>query len=277
MTRLALIGPGRVGKTLVQLLPKDKVRLGAVLSRDLTSARRAVRLMKRGSAARTLQRLNEADVVLIAVPEPALDGVVEQLSQVKVDYQDKVILHTSTTHGSEALAPLETLGAAVGSLQPLYIFQSPVLTLSGVYFVYEGTRVAAAVARQLVRELGAEFQLVKADHKANHTVAVSMASDLLTGLLEGATRQMMTSGFTRRRALAAISPVVEATMEEYARSGRNSRPGPLLQRSRIAAEQYLPALQAADPEAAEHYRSLSALTLRVLGRDKEAGQLASDT
>ena len=96
-------------------------------------------------------------MVLIAVPEPALDGVVEQLSQAKVDYQDKVILHTSTAHGSEALAPLETLGAAVGSVQPLYIFQRPVLTLSGVYFVYEGTRVAAAVARQLVCELGRSF------------------------------------------------------------------------------------------------------------------------
>ena len=276
MTRLALIGPGRVGRTLVQLLPQDKFHLGAVLSRDLTSARRAVRIMKRGSAAKTLRRLNDADVVLIAVPEPALEGVVEQLRKATVDYQDKVILHTSTAHGSEALAPLKKLGAAVGSLQPLYIFQSPVLSLSGVYFVYEGTRVAAAVARQLVRELGAEFQLVKADHKANHTVAASMASDLLTGLLEGATRQMMASGFTRRRALAAISRVVEATMEEYARSGRNSRPGVLLKRSRVAAEQYLPALCAADPETAEHYRRFATFALGILSRDEEAGQLAND-
>jgi len=276
VTRLALIGPGRVGRTLVQLLPQDKFHLGAVLSRDLTSARRAVRIMKRGSAAKTLRRLNDADVVLIAVPEPALEGVVEQLRKAKVDYQDKVILHTSTAHGSEALAPLKKLGAAVGSLQPLYIFQSPVLSLSGVYFVYEGTRVAAAVARQLVRELGAEFQLVKADHKANHTVAASMASDLLTGLLEGATRQMMASGFTRRRALAAISRGVAAPIEEYARSGRNSRPGVLLKRSRVAAEQYLPALCAADPETAEHYRRFATFALGILSRDEEAGQLAND-
>ena len=277
MTRLALIGPGRVGRTLVQLLPQDRVQLGAVLSRDLTSARRAVRIMKRGSAVKTLRRLNDADVVLIAVPETALGGVVEQLGRARIEYQDKVILHTSTARGSEALSPLKKLGAEVGSLQPLYIFQSPVLSLSGVYFVYEGTRVAAVAARRLVRELGAEFQLVKADHKANHTVAASMASDLLTGLLEGATRQMMASGFTRRRALSAISRVVEATMEEYARSGRNSRPGPLLQRSRMTAEQYLAALQTADPDAAEHYRTFAALTLRVLGRDEEAGQLANHT
>ena len=95
MIRLALIGPGRVGRTLARLLPKDKVRLGAVISRNLTSARRAVRVMKRGSAVKTLRRLNEADVVLIAVPEPEIPGVVERLEEAKVDYEGKVILHTS--------------------------------------------------------------------------------------------------------------------------------------------------------------------------------------
>lgn len=277
MTRLALIGPGRVGRTLVQLLPQDKFQLGAVLSRDLTSARRSVRLMKRGSAAKTPRRLHEADVVLIAVPEPALEGVVEQLREAKIDYRDKVILHTGMTSGSETLAPLKKLGASVGSLQPLYVFQRPVLTLTGVYFVSEGSRAATAMARQLVRELGAEFQLVKADQKIRHTIAASMASDLLTGLIEGTIRQMVAGGFTRRRGLAAISRLVEASIEEYERAGRDSRPGPLLQRSRFATEQCLAAFEAVDPEGTEHYRCCASLALRMLGRDKEARHLANST
>ena len=273
MTRLALIGPGRVGRTLARLLPKDKVRLGPVISRNLTSARRAVRVMKRGSAVKTLRRLNEADVVLIAVPEPELPGVVEQLEQAKVDYKGKVILHTSTIRGSEVLAPLKKHGADVGSLQPLYVFQTPVLTLAGVYFVYEGSRVGATIARQLVRDLGAEFQLVKADDRVHYSIAASMASDLLTGLLEGSIRQMMAGGFTRRRALAAISRVVEATIEEHEKSGRNSRPGPLLQQPEIAAEWYLPTLRSADSAAAERYRVLASHALSALDRDEEARKL----
>ena len=100
-----------------------------------------------------------------------------------------------------------------------------------------------------------------------------MASDLLTGLLEGSIRQMMAGGFTRRRALAAISRVVEATIEEHEKSGRNSRPGPLLQQPEIAAEWYLPALRSADSAVAERYRVLASHALSALDRDGEARKL----
>ena len=266
MTELGLVGPGRVGRALTQLLPADKFHVGPVLSSSMTSARRGVRLMHLGVATDDPEDFRPCKALLLAVPDADLDSVVERLASVTFSYRNKVVLHTSVERNSGALAPLQRRGAAVGSLQPLYGFQHPVLSLAGVYFAFEGSRPAGAVARRIVRALKAEFQLVKAVHRARHTVAHSMASDLLTGLLESSVRQMMSSGYSRRRAFEAVSKVVEVTMADYKRSGPRSRPGPLLQNSGFPANSSLAALRELDPEAVEDYVCCAAQTLRVLGR-----------
>ena len=66
---VGLVGPGRVGRALAELLPEESFRLGPVLSSNLTSARRAVRLMRRGSPAAGPEDLAACKVVLIAVPD----------------------------------------------------------------------------------------------------------------------------------------------------------------------------------------------------------------
>ncbi|MDA1315225.1 MAG: DUF2520 domain-containing protein [Acidobacteria bacterium] len=272
--RLGLVGPGRVGRGLVQLLPPQTFHVGPVLSRDFTSARRAVRLMQLGEATADLEDLKNCKIVLVTVPDQALDEVIAKLAQVQFRYQKKVVLHTSLARGSKALARLRLRGAATGSLQPLYGFQHPVLSLHGVHFSFEGSRVAAAPARRIVRALGGEFQLVKASQKAqhHHLVAHSMASDLMTGLLESAVRRMRLSGYTRKRAFQAISKLIELSVKDYAQSGRKSRPGPLLQNENRAAELFLKGLEGIDSETADDYIRCARQTLQVLRQDQKEGE-----
>lgn len=264
--RLGLVGPGRVGRSVVQLLPPDRFRLGPVLSHKLTSARRAVRLMQLGEATDDLEDLKSCRVILLTVPGRALNEVIVGLTNVKFSYAKKVVLHTSLGRSSKALTPLRLKGAAIGSLQPFYGFQHPVLSLRGVYFGFEGSRTAADPARRIVRALGGEFQLVKASHSAHHLAAHSMATDLLTGLMEDSVRQMMSSGYSRRRAFQAVSKLIELAVKDYAQSGRKSRPGPLLQKGNEPATQLLRSLEGFDSETADDYRRWARQTLRVLGR-----------
>ena len=95
MTKVGLIGPGRVGRTLVTLLPRDKFRLGPVLSHNFASARRAVRLLEMGEPSDDLAELVACNVVLIAVPDEVLESVVERLADVIFRYDGTVLLHTS--------------------------------------------------------------------------------------------------------------------------------------------------------------------------------------
>ena len=267
MTKVGLIGPGRVGRALVTLLPRDKFQLEFVLSHNFVSARRAVRLLELGEPTDDPEDLVGCDVVLIAAPDEVLESVVERLAGVSFRYHGKVVLQTSGSRSRAVLQPLAALGAATGSMHPLYVFQKPVLSLAGVYFTVEGGPVAAQMARLMIQSWDAEFQRVRPEHKVRHAIAQSMVSDLLTGLLEGAVQQMMEGGFPRKRALHAVSKILDVTLKEYTRAGRHSKPGPLLQGAIERARHDLSALKRVDPTAAEDYRNRAIETLRVLRRD----------
>ena len=276
MTEIGLVGPGRVGRTLVELLPREKFRLGPVLSRSATSSRRAVRELEAGFVAEDAEAFASSKIILFSVTDDALPLVVKQFSATSFSLEHKVVLHTSGVCASAVLQPLQTRGAAVGSMHPLYIFQRPVPSLADVHFTVEGDRQAVVTARRLIRAWGGKFQLVKPEQRIHHSIARSLSSDMLTGLVEIAVQQMVAGGFSRRRGLSALSRVLQAAQEDYARSGRSSRPGPLLSGDLSTVHAQLKALEEADPELAQAYRMASRQTLRTLQKETVESILPAD-
>lgn len=270
MTEIGLVGPGKVGCALVERLPPQLFQLGPVLSGTQTSARRAVRLIGAGAPTTDPDKFRSSKAVLIAVPDTALEAVVRRLARVSFSWRKKVVLHTSGTMSSKVLEPLRARGAAVGSMHPFYVFQRPVLSLEGVLFTVEGSSAATNLARRIVRAYGGEFELIKAHKKVHHSIAATILSDFLTGLLEAAIQQMVAGGFTRRRALDAANTMLQAVLKDYERSGRKSRPGPLLRGEGQTVSRHLTALEDFDPELREAYRCAAQAALAILRRDREA-------
>lgn len=264
---VGLVGPGRVGRALAELLPEESFRLGPVLSSNLTSARRAVRLMRRGSPAAGPEDLAACPVVLIAVPDTALEETALGLYKTEFSWKKKVVLHTSGILGSSVLEPLEKRGASIGSMHPLYVFQRRPVSLAGVHFTVEGNSPAVNVARKMIRSFDGEFQVVGPEDKVHHSIATTLVSDFSTGLLEAAVGQMVAGGFSRKRALGAINRLLEVSLEDYERSGRSSRPGPLLQGNTEAVRRHLETLRIDDPQLARTYRHVAKGTLAFLQKD----------
>jgi len=264
VTDVGLVGPGRVGRTLAELLPQDRFRLGPVLSRTPTSARRAVREMERGVAVADCEAFADCNVIVVSVPDEELPAVVKRFATARLGGNKKAVLHTSGLHAASVFEPLRKRGAAAGSMHPLFVFQRPVPSLAGVHFTVEGDAAAAAAARRLIRAWNGEFQLVKPNHKIYHSIARSFLSDLLTGLLEAAVQQMVTGGFSRKRAYHAVSQILGVALDDYAHSGRSSRPGPLLSGDVLTIRRQLETLQRTDTALAETYRKAACQTLRTL-------------
>jgi predicted short-subunit dehydrogenase-like oxidoreductase (DUF2520 family) len=270
VVEVGLIGAGRVGRTLTALLSREQFQLGPVVGPTPTSARRSVREMATGTAAASLEALSSCAVILVAVPDVVLGEVVGKLANVRFRFTKKVVLQTTRLHNSSHLEPLRRRGAAVGSLQPLFVFQKPVPSLSGVYCAVEGDPAATRMARRMIRCWDGEFQLVRADQKMHLGIACSIAADFLPGLLEMVAQQLMLAGFLKKRSLDAISPVLDAAFSEYSRAGRRARPGPLLQALPHTIRHYLDALRDADPAMAEAYRRTARQTLEILRRNSDA-------
>jgi predicted short-subunit dehydrogenase-like oxidoreductase (DUF2520 family) len=249
------------------------------MARTLTSARRAVRELEIGQPAADWDCFASCQLVLIAVAETGIENVVEKLARAGFSFERKIVLHTSRVRCSSILAPLQRRGAAIGSLLPIYTFQRPVPSLARVHCVVEGDALAVRMARRLVRAWEAEVQLVQAEERIHLAVATSIISDVFTGLLESAVQSTTLGGFSRKRALAALSELIAATVHDYERSGRRSRPGPLLQGDSEIVRSYVRRLEAVNPRAAGFYRRAARLALEAYERtdegfsflDREAG------
>lgn len=261
MTKIALVGPGSVGRALFQALPTNRFSHGAVLSHSLTSARHAVRLMGEGAATEDPEALAASTLILIAVPDRVIPEVAARLAATKFSYSKKLVLHTGLASTSAALGILAKRGAAVGSLCPVCLFQNPVLSYRGVHFLVEGDELAVRAARKLVQALGGEFNRIKPEDKHHNLIAFSMVSDLITGVLELAVLRMNEAGLSRKRSISALRPVVAAAVQDFAQSHRNSRPGPILRPAHEDVAAWVAAVREVDREGLARLAKMAKLIL----------------
>src|SRR5271163_2974281 len=121
---LAIIGAGRVGRALGRLLREQGWKIGAVITRNAATARRAVRFIGSGQGHAAMSRqVLAARVILITTPDDAVTAVAEELARIGAEeLRGKVVLHTSGSLDARALRALREHGAALGSVHPMQSF-----------------------------------------------------------------------------------------------------------------------------------------------------------
>jgi predicted short-subunit dehydrogenase-like oxidoreductase (DUF2520 family) len=263
MIRVGLIGPGRAGQALVRLLPPAKYEVGPVFSRNFTSARRAVRLMRLGAPTASLDDFADCRVILIAVPDDAIAAAAQQLAEASFSFRGKIVFHTSGALDSSLLAPVRTRRAAVASLHPLQSFGRHVLSLAGIHFAVEGDEKALRWAQILVTDWHGKILRLKPGQKLLYHAAATFVSPLFTPLIQAAVVLMGHAGVGRKTAIQALKPLLLTTLENFTHSGRQSWTGPLARGDAGTIEKHVAALESADPVLARYYRwsALSALSL----------------
>jgi len=215
----------------------------------------------------------EADVILLATPDKTLAGVAEQLARIAGNAcRGKVVLHTSGALDSGVLAPLARLGAATGSLHPMQTFTGrEVPKLKGVVFAVEGDPAARRVAERIARELGGVPVIIDASSKAAYHAAGALVAGHSLALIEAATRILMRSGFTRRRAMQAVLPLTRQMLDNFERFGPQAAwTGPIARGDYAVVQAHEKALRAYPREFQWAYAALALLAGRVLAKDSKA-------
>ncbi len=215
----------------------------------------------------------ESDVILVAVPDGAIETVARRLAQkCGKACRGKVVLHTSGALDRSVLAPLARCGAATGSLHPMQTFSGRALpNLKGVIFAVEGDARARRAAQQIARHLGGVPVTIKGASKpAYHAAAVLVAGQAL-GLVEAATRILRRAGFTRRRAVAALLPLMRQMLDNFERLGPQAAwTGPVARGDLAVVAEHRKALKKFPREFREAYAALSLLAGRVLSKKPAA-------
>ena len=274
---LAIIGAGRVGRALGRGLREAGWRIGAVVTRSVASARRAVRFIGAGKAFGGLTRhVLLSQVILITTPDDEIVVVARELARIsEEELRGSVVLHTSGATDSGALEVLRAHGATIGSMHPLQSFSGVhVPSLEGRVFAIEGETQAVRVARQIARELGGSPVRVAGGKKLLYHAAAAMAAGHILAVEEAATQLLGSLGMKRREAVRALLPLTRQVLDNFETLGpRAAWTGPLARGDFKVVRAHLQALRDSPEEFVLAYEALSRLAVRVLAQDT-AGTLA---
>lgn len=247
---VTVVGGGRVGLSIARALRASGSEV-AVLSR-VDSEWDAM--------------LGRAAIVVIAVPDDAIDAVSRRLAESGAISARHAVLHTSGALDRTALHPLSGTAAALGSLHPLQSFNDPRGSpelLNGCPAIVEGDERALLRADALATALGMTpvLRLDAAGKRRYHAAAV-VASNYLVVLAEVATQLARDAGLDASAALFA--PLMQQTLDNLLREGtERALTGPIRRGDAGTVAAHLAAL---DGETREVYRVLGLAAVSLARR-----------
>ncbi|MFZ0530164.1 MAG: DUF2520 domain-containing protein, partial [Propionicimonas sp.] len=183
-------------------------------------------------------------VVLLCVPDHAIGAVARTIEP------GPLVGHCS---GATTLEPLGDHPAF--SLHPLMTVPAGGVTdFTGVVCAVAGHPVAT----ELALRLGMRPIEVADEDRAAYHAAASMASNFLVTLEDAAERVAATAGLHREDLL----PLVRATVENWARLGRDALTGPISRGDAATVEKHRQVLLARTPDLVDLYDTMAEVTRR---------------
>lgn len=271
-----MVGPGKVGASLASWAVAggaEAIALG-VRREDEAARLLAGRL---DCVTVPLPRLGSADqdLLLVTVPDPALDEVARTLRRRK---QAAVVLHTSGSRDASALAPLAARGSAVGSFHPLKAFPHPLLDPghgAGVLFGIDGDRAARDLAARLAQAWGASVATIPPAARLPYHFAATLAAGGVVTLLAAVSELMEASGVPR----AVLDGYFELargalTEAQAAEDPAAALTGPVARGDRATVEAELAAVEAVAPELLPAVLAMARESLRQRQRLGELPEAA---
>ena len=272
MKKLAIIGPGKVGRTLARLFHDAGVfEIDALVARRDETALDAASFIGAG-------KVNgdpaEADIILISVPDPELDGALARLALCDLK-PDTIIAHTSGARGLEAFAPLTGLPVRCVCAHPVKAFSDPersVSTFSGTMVTLQGeTSACDAMSAAYAAIGGKTLKLAdNTDRTLYHAAIVFMCNHLPT-LIHAGLETFAQVGISRQDGLAITGPILRDTLEAVLELGPAAAlTGPVARGDAETVSRHLEKLEAADPDLAVFYAALARATADLSAEKGEA-------
>jgi len=256
---ITLIGAGNLAYALGPALRAAGYAIDAVAARETASSRRRAAMLARNVGAKTVplaQATPDADIIWICHTDDALAQTASLLAR-KPGWKNKIVFHSSGALSSDVLSPLKRKGAHTASLHPMMTFvPGATPRMDEVPFAVEGDSHAAAAARRIVRDLGAEAFPIRKTAKTLYHALGSFSSPLLVAALATAERVGRASGLSASQTRRVMGPIVRQTLKNYQERGAPTAYGGPMKRGDInTVLRHLKELKRV-PGAGEVYRAL---------------------
>jgi len=275
---IGLIGPGRAGVGLALALAQAgySVRLHGRNKKSVP----APLTITVGDGGKPPPWIADVDTVILTVRDDAITPLATSLAKARAITERHVVLHLSGVQGQEALGPLVTTRAALGSFHPLQTIVEPELTperLKGAWAAVEGMPRAIEAGERIAQDLGMRPFRIATKSKAIYHAGAVFASNYLVVVEAVAQRLLRHAGLSDADAWAALRPLVEGTFENLSRhEPREALTGPLVRGDTATIARHLESLAVDD---AKLYRALGRAALELAqktGMDEQTAEKVAE-
>lgn len=263
-----LVGPGKVGQTLLRLLA-ETCDIKDIYARDTRRAEAAQAFAGSGRAVRELREMRPADLWLLTVPDDAIAGVAAQLAA--LDFPAATVAHCSGFHPSVLLAPLAAKGWQVGSAHPVLSFADPAQAAAQFAGCYCGVEGAASDRlTEVFTGIGGRCFPIRTEAKALYHAAAVISNNFTTVLQAIAQQAWSAAGVPQEVRAGLHEALLRGTVENVLSVGPHAAlTGPAARGDSAVVSAQGAAVTAWHGEAGALYDQLSVMARRL----KTTGQV----
>ncbi|MCG7439496.1 prephenate dehydrogenase/arogenate dehydrogenase family protein [Corynebacterium freneyi] len=269
---VAVISAGAVGTAVGEALARAGHAVTAAVARSDASRARAALRLPQARITDVVSAARDAELIILAVPDPELPDVVEQI--VPHVGAGRIVVHVAGSRGRAVLDPIALTGA-------LTIAAHPAMTFAGVpddtdrltgcpWGVTVGDELSRTVAELLISEIGGRAIPIPESrrplyhaamaHGSNHLGAVvADAVDLLARAISdgGDPSATHSPGAARDQAAALLGPLLEASLDNALKWGPRALTGPAARDDAGTVVKHLNVIDDELPRATPAYRALA--------------------
>ncbi len=229
MTRIGVVGAGRVGAVLATALRAAGHEIVAVAGESAASRTRIETLLPGVRVDKPTAVSRSCDLLLLTVPDDMLSNVVTMLAASGAIRPGQQVVHTSGKHGLAVLAPAAEVGAEILAMHPAMTFTGThvdVARLPGCVFGVTATDGTRALARSLVDALGGSVVWVEEDRRTLYHAGLAHGANHLVTLVSQAMDLLRESGATDPA--ATLRPLLTAALDNALTYGDAALTGPIV-------------------------------------------------
>ncbi|RSM66927.1 DUF2520 domain-containing protein [Amycolatopsis sp. WAC 01376] len=271
---VGVVSAGRVGSVVGAALSRAGHTVVGASGLSNASVRRAEQLLPDVPLLPPDEVARRADLVLLALPDDALAGMVRGLVATGSLRPGQIVVHTSGAHGIDVLAPAAETGALPLALHPVMTFTGRAEDLDRLaacsigVTATEGDEAAWNVGEALTVEMGAEPVRVPDEARALYHAALAHGANHLMTLVADCAELLREAGIAQPERL--VAPLLSAALDNVLRHGDRALTGPVARGDLGTVRKHLAVLAERGPDVAPSYR---ALARRTLARGDAAGLL----
>jgi predicted short-subunit dehydrogenase-like oxidoreductase (DUF2520 family) len=261
MTRIGVVGAGRVGAVLAAALRGAGHEIPAVAGESHASRTRIETLLPGVKVDKPTAVSRACDLLLLTVPDDMLSNVVTMLAASGAIREGQYVVHTSGKHGLAVLKPAADAGAHVLAMHPAMTFTGTdvdLTRLEGCVYGVTAHPDTEELATRLVADLRGRLVRVEEDRRALYHAGLAHGANHLVTLVSQAMDLLRDSGADDPA--ATLRPLLTAALDNALEYGSAALTGPIVRGDVETVRAHLRDIAANRPATLESYVAMARAT-----------------